>query len=208
MMQECPRCGFSQPKDKYCANCGLDIDNYHPEPTSFLSQLFSNTWFQIAVVVATIATLVSLLYWKQSDDIHQLKMGTTFSNETVKSNSNPTVKTQPAPDPLKVETEPKTISKTPSIQTPKAARVSPTLTKESKKPTESLDSKKKISTPPSRLIIEYAELSQASIQQALDIGTAVGSDSGVRALLIPWKTDISDWVKNQSGQVLPGRKLF
>lgn len=27
-MYECPKCNFLQPKDKYCANCGVDIDKY------------------------------------------------------------------------------------------------------------------------------------------------------------------------------------
>lgn len=31
MMQKCPRCGFLQPKDHYCAECGLNIDEYRPK---------------------------------------------------------------------------------------------------------------------------------------------------------------------------------
>ncbi len=28
----CPRCSFSQPKDQYCANCGLNVDTYIVKP--------------------------------------------------------------------------------------------------------------------------------------------------------------------------------
>ncbi len=42
-MMKCPKCGFSQPKDKYCANCGIDIEIYRPPRRSPLSGIFSGT---------------------------------------------------------------------------------------------------------------------------------------------------------------------
>ena len=38
MIQDCPRCGFVQPKDRYCASCGLDIESYRPQKKTFLSK--------------------------------------------------------------------------------------------------------------------------------------------------------------------------
>jgi hypothetical protein len=45
MLVNCPKCQFSQPKDKYCANCGIDIDNFKPNKASNRQRLFSNVYF-------------------------------------------------------------------------------------------------------------------------------------------------------------------
>jgi hypothetical protein len=31
-MVDCPKCGFSQPSDRYCAKCGVDMENFTPKP--------------------------------------------------------------------------------------------------------------------------------------------------------------------------------
>jgi len=51
MLVNCPKCQFSQPKDKYCANCGIDIDNFKPNKASNSQRLFSNVYFIGAVVL-------------------------------------------------------------------------------------------------------------------------------------------------------------
>jgi hypothetical protein len=38
----CPRCGFNQPDDKYCANCGLDVESYLARPKPFLLRILQN----------------------------------------------------------------------------------------------------------------------------------------------------------------------
>lgn len=52
MLINCPRCGFSQPKDQYCASCGVNIETYVPIKESPWKKIFSNTLAQVAVVVA------------------------------------------------------------------------------------------------------------------------------------------------------------
>lgn len=51
MLINCPRCGFSQPKDQYCASCGVNIETYVPRKESVWSKIFSNTLSQVTVVV-------------------------------------------------------------------------------------------------------------------------------------------------------------
>jgi len=54
MLINCPRCGFSQPQDQYCAQCGVDMQKYKPKEKPFLTQIFGNTAFQIiALLIAT-----------------------------------------------------------------------------------------------------------------------------------------------------------
>lgn len=46
-MMDCPRCGFSQPKDRYCANCGLDNETYEARPTPPLKKLSRSPYLYI-----------------------------------------------------------------------------------------------------------------------------------------------------------------
>lgn len=41
-MMECPKCGFTQPEDRYCANCGVDIANFHAKPAPIVKRLLNN----------------------------------------------------------------------------------------------------------------------------------------------------------------------
>ena len=62
MMVECPKCGFVQPKDRYCANCGVDIEHFTPKSPPLFSRLIKNTSFQIAVGVFILAGTLAYLF--------------------------------------------------------------------------------------------------------------------------------------------------
>ncbi len=51
MLINCPRCGFSQPKDQYCASCGVNIEKYVPNKTSLSKRIFSSTLSQVTLVI-------------------------------------------------------------------------------------------------------------------------------------------------------------
>lgn len=50
MLVDCPKCGFSQPQDQYCAKCGIDMQSYRPKPAPVQARLLANPIFLIAVV--------------------------------------------------------------------------------------------------------------------------------------------------------------
>jgi hypothetical protein len=66
MLINCPRCGFSQPKDQYCASCGVNIETYVPRKESLWSKIFSNTLLQVTIVII-IALGVSYYTMKAKD---------------------------------------------------------------------------------------------------------------------------------------------
>lgn len=68
-MQECPKCGFVQPKDKYCANCGLDIESYKPAPDPLLVRLKKSTAMQIGAVVVVVLGMTAAIFISQRDRI-------------------------------------------------------------------------------------------------------------------------------------------
>lgn len=60
MMVNCPRCGFSQPQDQYCARCGIDMLAFKPAQKPFLQRLVGNTVFQITVLVLIVVTVFTV----------------------------------------------------------------------------------------------------------------------------------------------------
>lgn len=60
MLIHCPRCNFSQPKDQYCAQCGVDMDTYKPKPQPLVKRILQSGVFQIGFLL-TIAVLIGQL---------------------------------------------------------------------------------------------------------------------------------------------------
>src|SRR5689334_20675155 len=69
MMHECPRCKFVQPKDQYCANCGLDISTYTPARPSLAKRLASSTALQIVLVVLAVVVAGALIFFSQKEKL-------------------------------------------------------------------------------------------------------------------------------------------
>lgn len=67
MMIKCPRCGFSQPEDQYCAQCGVNMLSFRPKEKSFLKKLTENVGVQIIILVAVAVTAGSY-FIKGSDN--------------------------------------------------------------------------------------------------------------------------------------------
>lgn len=66
-MQECPRCHFQQPKDRFCANCGLDIEHFKPKPTPILNKIIQNPTLQVVFILALVSSCIGYIYWNQAN---------------------------------------------------------------------------------------------------------------------------------------------
>lgn len=120
MMQNCPKCGFSQPKDKYCANCGLDIEAYKPAPEPLLTRLKKNTWLQIGVVVAVVFGLTVAVFIVQRERIVSHLAGA----EPTKKRAMPVYDNNPA-KPMALNSSARNDA---PITAPAAAAMAPTTT--------------------------------------------------------------------------------
>ncbi|NJL25395.1 MAG: hypothetical protein HC902_09610 [Calothrix sp. SM1_5_4] len=67
MMMDCPRCGFSQPKDRYCANCGLDVEHYVAKPRPFIIRLLQSPNFHLTLIGTLIAAVVMFIVYSQRE---------------------------------------------------------------------------------------------------------------------------------------------
>lgn len=91
MMMTCPRCHFSQPKDRYCAQCGLDIDNYRPPQKPFFQRVFGDTLLQLTVILI-VAALSGLYLYKNNRN--EIQDRVTFFKQGLQVS-----KTAPSPSP-------------------------------------------------------------------------------------------------------------
>jgi hypothetical protein len=71
MMMSCPKCGFQQPEDQYCAQCGINMTSFVPAPQSLTARLTKNLKFQILLVIAIITGLISSIYFSQRENIQE-----------------------------------------------------------------------------------------------------------------------------------------
>src|SRR3954468_8410610 len=85
MLISCPRCGFNQPKDRYCAQCGLDIENYSPPKKSFFKKIFGDPVLQI-LVVFFIALITGYYIYKNNKA--EIQNRVTFFNQGIQYSKN------------------------------------------------------------------------------------------------------------------------
>lgn len=90
MLINCPRCGFSQPKDRYCAQCGVDMDAFKPAQVSWFKKIIDNTLIQVSLVFA-IAIFAGFYLYQQKhksllERVDYLKGVQVSSTENLPSN--------------------------------------------------------------------------------------------------------------------------
>ena len=57
MMVNCPRCGFTQPKDQFCASCGIDILTFKQAEPTWAEKIKKSWLAQIAVLALVLITV-------------------------------------------------------------------------------------------------------------------------------------------------------
>lgn len=66
MMMECPKCGFQQPEDKFCAQCGINVEAYKNKPLPKAKKLWNKLSVQISLTLVLITVLSTVLYIKNN----------------------------------------------------------------------------------------------------------------------------------------------
>ena len=69
MLINCPRCGFQQPQDKYCAQCGVDIENFKPAEASSFKKIFGNPLVQLSLLVVIAGGIGFTLFQQSKRDV-------------------------------------------------------------------------------------------------------------------------------------------
>jgi hypothetical protein len=86
MLINCPRCGFSQPNDQYCAQCGVDMQAYKPKSQPLLKKIFANTTTHVFLLLA--AAVFAGQYIIRSDEPQRWVQKITRSQGVSKSKAH------------------------------------------------------------------------------------------------------------------------
>lgn len=62
---DCPRCGFNQPDDKYCANCGLDVESFLARPKPFWLRILQNPNLYAFLIGGILVTAAFYIFTNQ-----------------------------------------------------------------------------------------------------------------------------------------------
>lgn len=92
-MLKCPKCGFQQPEDIYCANCGVNMQTFKAEPKPIFKSLLTNWMVQLAALVIVIVSVV--LYDRGSER----KPRPSNVSQSVAANSEMRRRVTPPPPP-------------------------------------------------------------------------------------------------------------
>ncbi len=83
MMVNCPKCGFSQPKDRFCASCGVDMDRYQPKQDPFFKRILKSWIFQLVVLVIVVGLSALYIRSQRSDQAFTVKSARPAQSNTL-----------------------------------------------------------------------------------------------------------------------------
>lgn len=110
MEVHCPKCHFVQPKDQYCARCGVDMQKYKPQSPSIFQKIKLHT--SILFLIAMVILGLTVFIFRQNDrplinSGNQFSAGKSF--RTAEKNGNSQTATEaaltnePAPEELELD---------------------------------------------------------------------------------------------------------
>lgn len=97
MLINCPRCGFQQPNDKYCAQCGVDMETFKPTTPPAWKRFFGNPLIQLSLVVLVAGSVGITLYQKGQQNLER-RVSYLKSTVQINSTSGESTETTAPPD--------------------------------------------------------------------------------------------------------------
>lgn len=194
-MIECPRCGFEQPKDQFCAKCGLDIENYVAKPKPALVRLLQNPNLHLTLIGCSIVVLVGYIIYSQRDMVSR-QMGDLLDlpvssrdagdpNEVSSSRRNMRAAHNPAPQPV-----------TQSADTAEATTGELAAVAAEPPESEKSDSAAPKLTANSKIEVIHWEVPREALANLLTLAEKLGESNAGRAYLYPIGGKIAEQVQN------------
>lgn len=214
MMMECPKCGFVQPKDQYCANCGIDTVSFKPQRPSLFIRMLNSSLLQVIFIVVAVASLVFVIFESQrrqtldpmSPPLPTLPSTNPKPESPIDSrkdsNSSPISGRNDVPAQSKNSGNRDSQKSTPQTSDTTLNEPAPSAFLE-KTPTES----KKALAPSEKILkVLFGEIPLESIESLLAEASSFKEDSGLRAFTIKSGDSLSALSEKLRGvRWLPGR---
>lgn len=171
MLINCPRCGFQQPKDKYCAQCGVDMENFKPATPPAWKRFFGNPLIQLSLLVVVAGGVGVSLYQKGQQN---LERRVSYLRSTVQINPSSNEPVQPIAEAQDLAEAPTTDQASQALQADGADGVvtaykvnPPAATAATPTAAALVDDKNKerslAKTGAPHLVVYYAEVSRGSL---------------------------------------------
>ena len=168
MMINCPKCNFLQPKDQYCAQCGINMEAWHPPQKPKWKRLISNWIFQLTLLFIVIFLLVlrDSFFDKKDTPFQETSKLSQKQSSVLDQKPTPTTLSQKNPNPKR-----KPIKMTAEVQVQKETATSLKATKEE---TTNTELKKKAT-------LRVALINRNSIEKLMQNSRGVGEN----AIIVP-----------------------
>lgn len=69
MLMNCPRCGFDQPQDQYCAQCGVDMLKFRAPTVPLFKRVLNNAVLQVTLVLLISGGVGYSLYLRRHSEL-------------------------------------------------------------------------------------------------------------------------------------------
>lgn len=93
MILNCPRCGFSQPEDQYCAQCGVNMQSFRPAQKTLSKKISENIALQVFILIVIAGFAGSYVIKTGTPPVWVQKLtrsqGVTKSSKSVSTATNP-----------------------------------------------------------------------------------------------------------------------
>lgn len=170
MLVKCPRCEFTQPQDKYCAQCGVDIETYKPPRTSLLKRYLKDPLLYLAIALVVGGISIFTLYRNDKTDLAQrvrflqgnLQIASTTGKKMPKETTTRAVASEATPE---IPAPPATVSAAAVVPASPAAEAAPAAATAKAAPVPTTG-------PVAR--IYYTEVPQAALERIYEESQATG----------------------------------
>ena len=199
-MMNCPRCGFTQPEDQYCAKCGVDMINFK-EHTPLHKKAMNSSQLHLIIIFSIILGTLFYLVVSQRDLIEQ---------EVTKIFPGIPLLSSKASD--GTESEPEGAREGSSVANSKIADSEPPAPTETKtngaagsdfiEPSARTGQPNESQKPPS-VEVRYLEVSKNNIQALVSSGEVLQDLENWRGIYLPSSPSVKSLIR--SSRSLPGQ---
>jgi hypothetical protein len=182
MMLECPRCGFEQPKDQFCAKCGLDIDSYVAKPKPAMVRLLQNPNLHLSLIGILIVIVIGYIVYsqralvaRQMGSLLDLPVSSRDAADPNDPGQSPAPRAAPAPQPA--ATEPAVAAAATEV-----AVVEKTAEAE---PTKAGDANAIKLTANNKIEVNHWEMPREALANLLTLAEKLGESNAGRAYFYP-----------------------
>ena len=190
MMQKCPKCGFIQPKDHYCAECGLNIDEYKPTAPAWHRRIAAKPLVLIAFIC--FGALLAGVLREGAVEPQNLKLAKSSHNILTPSPRPSKAKRQPA----KAFVEKAQVAEV-EVAPQQSAGVQPAVAGAVPPPPPPRPA------VPTRVQLRFLEVPVSGLEAAYERGRELQGSAEEKALAVSFDKNISD-LRFMGGFVLPG----